>query len=204
MPTSLRAFERAVKGCAFRRPIIFVLALVIAGLAGSAAGAPAAAVTSAYRSEVLNDGPVAYWRLGEASGTVARDEGGAHDGRYRHSPWLSRTGLLTADTNTATRFDGITDDAVIGNGSGLNPRSKLTLEAWIKPTRLPLVGKRATVIAKSGSWRLAIAGPNLEFALRIGGVDRRLMAARGTIGAGIGYYVAATYDGAYQRLYVNG
>jgi hypothetical protein len=111
---------------------------------------------------------------------------------------------VTGDANTAVRFDGASDDVAIRNGTGLNPRSRLTLEAWIKPARLPLVGHRATVLRKSGSWQLALAGPNLEFAVTIGGVVHRLTTAKGSIRAGVAYDVAATYDGAYQRLYVNG
>lgn len=36
----------------------------------------------AYRDAVLADGPLAYYRLAETGGTVAKDQVGAHDGSY--------------------------------------------------------------------------------------------------------------------------
>lgn len=46
--------------------------------------------------------PVAYYRLGEASGTVASDSSGnGYDGTYINAPTLGVTGLLVGDADTA-------------------------------------------------------------------------------------------------------
>jgi RHS repeat-associated protein len=54
------------------RFLLVLLALLLLGLAGAAS----AGAVGDYPSTVLGDGPVAYWRLGEASGTVFADSSG--------------------------------------------------------------------------------------------------------------------------------
>lgn len=64
-----------------------------------------------YRDYVLSLGPVGYWRLGEASGTVAKDETGHNDGAYVGSPTLATAGLLSgapAPSVTVTTAQGMT------------------------------------------------------------------------------------------------
>ena len=61
----------------------------------------------AYADVVNSLNPVAYWRLGESSGTVAVDETGNYNGTYVGSPTLGVDGLLLGDTNTAVSFDGV-------------------------------------------------------------------------------------------------
>jgi hypothetical protein len=54
---------------------------------------------------VLGLSPIAYWRLGEASGTSAADaSGNGHTGTYVGSPTLGVAGLLTGDADTAVTF----------------------------------------------------------------------------------------------------
>ncbi len=64
-----------------------------------------------YKAAILaTPGLVGYWRLGEASGTVARDEMGANNGTYVGSPTLGAPGLLAGDADTAmTGVGGLTD-----------------------------------------------------------------------------------------------
>ena len=70
--------------------------------ADASADSPADAPSSVYRAAVLADSPLAYWRLGETSGTVAHDEtGNGHDGTYVGGVTLGQPGALTGDANTA-------------------------------------------------------------------------------------------------------
>ena len=90
------------------------------------------AAVSAYRAAVIADGAVGYWRLGEASGTVAVDEiGAAHNGIYEGSPTLGATGLITGDLNTAATFAGANDVAITVSTTILLA-SDFSLECWIK------------------------------------------------------------------------
>lgn len=58
-----------------------------------------------YAEQVMRLGPVAYWRLGEASGTTAKDYvTGQHDGTYVNTPTLGSAGLITGNGGTSVTF----------------------------------------------------------------------------------------------------
>jgi len=95
---------------------------------------PAAAAATDYRSTILADSPVAYWRLGEASGTTASDEIGSSDGSYGGDVTLGETGALAGDSNTSvslagssTRYDGIT----VSSLDTADYSSGITIELWV-------------------------------------------------------------------------
>jgi autotransporter-associated beta strand protein len=68
--------------------------------------------TAAYQAEVLADNPFLYYRLGEASGTVADDlSANMFDGTYVGSPTLGVPGLGTP-SDTAVTFDGTTQHVI--------------------------------------------------------------------------------------------
>ncbi|MCP3673123.1 MAG: hypothetical protein GY829_01440, partial [Gammaproteobacteria bacterium] len=60
-----------------------------------------------YESAVLALNPIAYYRLGESSGTTAVDEVGNFDGTYVNTPTLGAAGLLVGNTDTSIITDGI-------------------------------------------------------------------------------------------------
>ncbi len=161
--------------------------------------------SSAYSNAVLADGPVGYWRLGEKSGTTASDAAGANLGAYRNGALLGQPSLLPGDSaNSSVRFDGSNDYVDIPSSSALSPTAKVSLEAWIKPVALPSTGNFASVASKPESYSLQFNGPRLEFTIMQSGARRRLQAPVGAIATGQVYHVVGTYDGASQRLYVNG
>ncbi len=58
------------------------------------------AAAPSYSASVLADSPLAYWRLGEASGTTAADaSGNGRTGSYLNTPTLGAAGAL-AGTRT--------------------------------------------------------------------------------------------------------
>lgn len=59
----------------------------------------------AYSDAVNALSPLAYWRLGETSGTVAVDETGLHDGTYFNTPTLGSDPLIPGETETSVLFD---------------------------------------------------------------------------------------------------
>ena len=89
-----------------------------------------AAARDFYAQEVLADNPVAYWRLGEASGTTAVDETGSHDGTYS-GVTLGATGLLAGDTDTAVEFNNSTDYIEVADHADFEV-STFTFECWVK------------------------------------------------------------------------
>lgn len=94
-----------------------------------------------YPSAVLADGPVIYYRLGEASGPTAANAattGAAYDGTYESfgAGQLAQPGLIAADPDTSASFadpsyvvlalDGSTDAVEFDAG--------FTIDAWVSLT----------------------------------------------------------------------
>ena len=107
------------------------------------------------------------------------------------------------------QFDGVNDVVTVNDSASLDLVSGMTLEAWVRPTVLPtnfrsvVVKERAT---NSLAYQLA-AGSNSSNrpANRVyaQGAVRTLFGGS-QLGAGVWVHLAATYDGANQRLFVNG
>ena len=105
-----------------------------------------------YSSEVLADGPVGYWRFGEASGTTAVDaSGNGYDGTYANAPTLGVTGALTGDTDKSVTFNGSNQNVSMGNPSAFQITVG-AIEVWIK-TSTPGASYRGIVV-KRGAWGL--------------------------------------------------
>ena len=64
---------------------------------------PGSPAEAAYRSAVLANHPISYWRLDEASGMVAADLEGAHSGTYLNAPSLGQSGVLVGDPDDVTQ-----------------------------------------------------------------------------------------------------
>ena len=59
-----------------------------------------------YRSTVLADNPLFYYRLGETSGATALDEvTSSSNGTYYNTPSLGQTGAISGDSNTSVLFE---------------------------------------------------------------------------------------------------
>jgi len=161
---------------------------------------------SEYVDAVTADAPVGFWRLNETSGTVAGDRVNANNGTFRNGVILGAAGLLPTEAgNTAASFDGTNDSVSVPNSSILSPTQRISVEAWVNPSSLPDAGTYRSVLSKRGAYTVQFSGPRLEFALtQAGGVRKRLQAPSGALVAGRSYHVVGTYDGATQRLFVNG
>lgn len=91
----------------------------------------------AYRTAVLADSPVSYWRLSESSGTTATDTQGAHNGTYTGGFTLGAAGRFPG--NTAVTLNGSTGCVAIGTLNLAN-QSAFSYEAWIKYTTAGTAG----------------------------------------------------------------
>ena len=84
------------------------------GAAGS--GAQGGCGATGYSEEVTADAPVAYWRLGEAVGSlVASDELGASDGQALGGVTFGSPGVLAWDADTSATLDGTSGRIDIGD-----------------------------------------------------------------------------------------
>ena len=159
---------------------------------------------SAWAGAVAADSPVSWWRLDETEGTAIHDAMGVNSGAIWNSPLMGQPSLLASDADPAFRFNGTSQYLAVPSSASLSFGSTFSLEAWIRPEALPAAGAFASVVTKAESYSLQFNGPRLEFTVMQGGIRRRLQAPTGAVVAGTAYHVVGTYDGAAQRLYLNG
>jgi Concanavalin A-like lectin/glucanases superfamily len=100
-----------------------------------------------YSALVMADNPVAYWRLDEASGTLAEDAVGTFDGAYTPGTGTilyDQTDGIPGSTDPAA---GVTNNATVQApwAPELNPDTAWSLELWIEPYLVD--GNYRTVIA---------------------------------------------------------
>jgi hypothetical protein len=172
-------------------------------------GTPTPTPISGYSSAVLADSPVAYWRLGESSGTNAADASGAgRAGTYVGTPSFGLQGALSGDANTSVGLNGSSQYVEVPYSSALNP-SQFTVEAW------------AYVTGGSGTYRAIVsnrdysAGNTRGFILYAAsddtwrfwlgsGTDTWAQLFGPTLSLNTWTHLVGTFDGTTARMYVNG
>lgn len=88
-----------------------------------------------YRQTVLQDGPIAYWRLGELSGTSIVDQQALASGTIGGSYTLGRAGAIAASNSASINFFGGGGSVSLPNVAALNLNaSDCSFEAWIQTT----------------------------------------------------------------------
>jgi hypothetical protein len=166
---------------------------------------------SSYSAEVLADGPIAFWRLGEGGGTLAADSSGhAHSGAYVGAPALGVPGAIRNDADTAAMFSGTQSvDITDRTNAAYNP-SAISIEAWIKTTStawMNLVKRYNNLVGLPQLW-LHVQGGKVQLEIGTGGGcssrTPRLQSVR-TVNDGAYHHVVGTYDTAgFLRLYIDG
>lgn len=110
------------------------------------------------------------------------------------------------------QFDGADDQITIPHNANQNGGTNLTIEGWIYSTNLAHGGTilQKRTVGNIGGYvfeptQISGAGaPNgLQFVVMIGGVYQTLNPANILTG-NVWQHVAATYDGAFMKIYVNG
>ena len=146
-------------------------------------------------SAVLADGPVAFWRLGDAGGTTAVDATGhGYNGTYVGgvSP------LASGPSNDgAAEFDGQGGHVSVPDAPALNPK-QFSIEAWVNYQDHPGLIQQA--IVKVGNYILWYLGGEIRFS-----TYNSVSPPTAALPVGVWTHVVATFDGNNTaRLYFNG
>ena len=167
---------------------------MVAALATLAVLPSAAQAQSPYADLVASTpGLTAYWRLGEPTGTVADDAKGAADGTYVGGPALGARGALSADADTAARFDGVDDEMHAGAAA------TGTLEGWFFWEAGVALMRDSTT---SGGW-IAAFDSGGRVAYRVAGTTFMTPLATADVRDGW-HHVALTVAGGATAFYLDG
>ena len=161
----------------------------------------------AYRDVVLADGPQAYWRLGETSGTTAADAAGTSTATYTNSPGLNKPGAVAGDADRSVTFDGTNDYAITAGTLPWN-LGAYSYETWIKGTdySVPFSNNQSVMSDQNGqSGRyFYFFGNQFIFGVYDNGVGYKSVAAP-TPSVNAWHHVVGTWDGDKTlTLYVDG
>ena len=156
--------------------------------------------TNRYVQQVVGDGAVAYWRLGETSGTTAVDSIGGNNGTISGGVTLNQPGATT-DGNPAMTFNGSTGKIVT---SSFTFSASYSVEVWLKTsvygaTWPPLFSTRTTNAAPQ--LFLGMEGDHLYFLLH-GGASP--ISGTRIIEDGNWHHVVCIVTPTAQSIYVDG
>lgn len=109
-------------------------------------------------------------------------------------------------SNRGLYFDGTDDAVVVPDNASLRPTT-ITVQAWIKPSRINTSPYNNVVAKESASAGYALRigdGGRVDFGIFIDGTARFATTAAGLVQVNKWTHIAATYDGSVIRTYVNG
>jgi glucose/arabinose dehydrogenase len=157
--------------------------------------------TSGYASTVVGDNPVSYWRLGDASGTTAKDEQNHNAGTYLNGVTLGAAGALSADTDTAASLDGANDAVGMASPGITGP---FTIELWAYLTGKGSTGATgyATLVGYNYTHRILwdTSGSSGKLLTQFDGN----FFSTGTPTQNAWHHIVYTWDGTTERFYIDG
>ena len=142
-------------------------------------------------------GLTSWWRAdGNALDAVGTNHGTLQNG----------AGFATGKFGQAFSFDGVDDQIVVPPNANLNAGTAITIAAWVNPTSIghgrPIAQKRSS--GNVGGYTFETTANGLQWIVWINGAHVTLQTPPDVLQAGVWRHVAATYDGAWMKIFVDG
>jgi PKD repeat protein len=149
-------------------------------------------------------GLVAAYNFEEASGATVVDA----SGQGNHGTISGATRTTGGKFGRALSFDGVDDWVTVNDSNSLDLTTGMTLEAWVYPTAT-MSGWRAVVLKEetgSGVYYLYANSDTNQPAgiVETSNNDELVASGKSQLPVNTWTHLAVTYNGQYQRLYVNG
>ena len=164
-------------------------------------------VQSAYARRVLDDRPMAYWRMGESSGTAMADGTGFLQATASTGVSRGAAGAVAGDGDKAATFNGSTSgyasSALVGNAP-----ETFSVEAWVRTTttrggKIVGFGNRQTGTSTGADRHLYMNNAGrLYFGMHSGSFQT--VNSPGAYNDGAWHHVVGTFTEGTMRLFVDG
>lgn len=126
-----------------------------------------------YAMEIIADGPIIYWKLGETEGDIAADQMGIRTGKYVSAnqtklPTLNVASLVSSSSDGAVHFDPENNQRInIGDHKLMNTGTfkQKTFEFWFKADALPQAKDDVPYQTKMVLWEQGGGWKGLRFYL---------------------------------------
>ena len=159
-------------------------------------------------SDIPPGSVIAHWNFNEGSGTVLNDlSGNAYHGTVSGAVWVPAGGW---EGSGALRFDGNDDYVQVPHDADQNPADYITIEAILKPLGTQSSSLWVPIVAKnrpgeSGIGYTIFANEDNTFKVALcGGSSDRVLHSQTALTVGQWHHIAATYDGATIKIYIDG
>lgn len=163
---------------------------------------------SSYARAVLDDAPIAYFRLGEKSGNTVTAVGGGTIGTINNGGVLAQPGAILDDPDTCLSLEG-TGFVNLGQGSfDFDKRHAFALEVWIRPSATDgnyrMIFAREIINAGNqiDTYGVFVRNSIVTFERYVSGTG--ISVTNGSAPANQWTHVVASYDGDRLFLFVNG
>jgi len=203
------------------KAVALALAASACGRIGFAGGAGTDAAHDATIDAPTNDAPpisglVGWWKLDEASGTIAHDSTGMSEGVLMGAGW---SWTPAGKFGSAISFVGDGSDVRFGAPVALNNLPAVTVSAWIQPTSVTFDGSPHCMVDKGdssapvGGWFVGVAQQqdgDVSFGsfFALGGDQAVRISVADVVHAGTWSHLVATWDGTHDgtgiHLYIDG
>lgn len=159
---------------------------------------------SDYADRILSHWPLAYWRLGEQSGTTMVDSSGnGNDGTYLNTPTFGVSGPLVLESATAVGLARASSEyGYTAYKSGLNP-ANLTVTAWVYRTSSATFRYIAVAETANRGYRLGLNSSH-QIEWRTGNGTSTAAVMGPVVPLSTWTHIAATTTASAQQIYVDG